>query len=263
MTLMKQLGIALTTFNSERTIRRVLGALQPLDPEMVTVDSGSTDATLEICREFGCRILQKPWDGPVAQKQYAINQLATPWILLVDSDEIMDQSLVESIRRVITSPNPECDAWSLSRSMHFAGRTLSHAFCHEWRLRLFRRGTGQVIGMGKDQKGGHDQIEVAGSVGRLDGICIHDSWSSVPEVFRSYIKYGTRHADFVGTGGGLVNILGNPVVTFTKLYFLKQGFRDGWRGLVLCLGAMFGTAFKHILVYTDKKMEREKLNSSS
>ena len=255
---MKQrLAISIITFNSERTIERVLEAIAPLDPAVIqVVDSGSTDATLDICKRYGAKIIHRAWDGPVAQNAFAFEQLADyDWTLSLDSDEIIDADLKEHILEIISTPDSPFAGWEFTRKLEFLGAELNHAFFPEWKMRLFRSDCVTVTGMGRDYLGGHNKYSVEGQTGRLRGVCIHASWDSVTSMLNSYVRYGTRHATYVGTGGKWTNILFNPPVCFVKLFFLKSGYRDGPRGFLVCTGAAIGNLIKHLLVYTNRNIE--------
>lgn len=249
-----RLAISIVAFNSERTIERVLESVAPLEADIQVVDSGSTDRTLEICEKYGAKILHRAWDGPCAQNEYSFNQLTDyNWTLSLDSDEIIDEELREHIREVVDDEGSEVNGWELTRKLEFLGAELNHAFFPEWKMRLFRSDQVTVTGMGRDRLGGHNKYIVPGELGRLRGVCLHASWDSVSAMFHSYVRYGTRHASYVGTGGKLSNVLFNPLVCFFKYYCLKQGFRDGVRGFLVCIAAAIGNLQKHLMVYADRK----------
>lgn len=249
-----RLAISIVTFNSERTIERVLDAVAPLEADIQVVDSGSTDRTLEICEKHGAKILHRAWDGPCAQNEYSFNQLRDyDWTLSLDSDEIIDAELRDHIREVVADESSSILGWELTRKLEFLGAELNHAFFPEWKMRLFRSDQFTVTGMGKDRLGGHNKYIVPGELGRLRGVCLHASWDSVSSMFHSYVRYGTRHASYVGTGGRLRNVLFNPAICFFKYYLLKQGFRDGVRGFLVCMAAAMGNFQKHLMVYADRK----------
>lgn len=249
-----RLAVSIITCNSERTIERVLEAVAPLEADILVVDSGSKDRTLEICERFGAKILHRDWNGPVDQNQFAFNELRDyDWTLSLDSDEIIDEELREHIREVVDDDESPIRGWELTRKLEFLGAELNHAFFPEWKMRLFRSDEVVVTGMGRNYLGGHNKYSVEGEVGRLRGVCIHASWDSSSAMFHSYVRYGTRHASYVGTGGSLANVIFNPPVCFFKLYFLKQGFRDGARGLLVCAAAAIGNLQKHLMVYGDRR----------
>lgn len=252
-----RLAITIVTCNSERTIERVLKAVEPLGADILVVDSGSTDSTLETCERFGAKILHREWNGPCDQNRFAFDQVADyDWTLSLDSDEIIDEELREHIREVVDDEESPNRGWELTRKLEFLGAELDHAFFPEWKMRLFRSDEVIVTGMGRNYLGGHNKYSVEGPVGRLRGVCLHASWESVPAMFHSYVRYGTRHARYVGTGGSLANVIFNPPVCFLKYFVLKRGFRDGARGLLVCAAAAIGNLQKHLMVYADRKTGR-------
>ncbi|MEO0415037.1 MAG: glycosyltransferase family 2 protein [Verrucomicrobiota bacterium] len=255
---MTTLAISIISCNSERTIRRVLESVAPLKAHIQVVDSGSTDATISICEEFGAHIIHRDWNGPVEQNAFAFDQLkGFSWTLSLDSDEIIDDAMREHIKEVVEDVKCPNDGWEISRKLEFLGEILDHTFQPEWRMRLFRSDLVKVTGMGRNNLGGHNKYEVPGDVGKLRGTCYHASWESVSAMFRSYVRYGARHASYVGTGGSLANVIFNAPHCFFKFFVLKKGFRDGHRGLLVCAAAAMGNLMKHLMVYSNNRLAKE------
>ena len=248
MTAPKNLAVAITTKNNVRTIRECLESVKDVADKIVVVDSGSTDGTVEICREMGAEVVYREWPGPVAQKQYAMDQCADhDWVLNLDSDEMIDAELAASIRKAVLTARPELAGFSFNRKVWFRGAWLHHVFQPEHRLRLVRPRLATVQGIGPQGKGGHDFVEVDGQVEYLTGTCKHDSWADAAEMMRRYVELGARAAQHDPRRSSAVRLLLSPFAAFVKQYFLKQGCRDGRVGLLMCLGLAYGNAIKQML----------------
>jgi hypothetical protein len=114
-------------------------------------------------------------------------------------------------------------------------------------VRLVRPRKATVYGIGPQGKGGHDAVKVDGSVGTLTGTCKHDSWVDAAEMMRRYVELGARSAQYDPRRSSILRLLLSPPGAFVKQYFLKQGFRDGRLGLLMCLGIAYGNAIKQML----------------
>lgn len=261
------LAVALTAMNSLRTIEATLRSVLPLASTVVVIDSGSTDGTIELARSLGATVEHHPWAGHVKQKQHAIDRCqalaagSARWVLLLDSDEAVDPTLAEAIREVAECPNGACAGYELTRRLVLHGATLHYTFQPERRLRLFAAGAGRVVGVPP-----HDAIDVAGAVGRLPGALLHDSWADADDMLRrnaGYARITAEQSAVLGeaaagaAGGGLIDILIRPGAAFVKQYLLRQGFRDGWRGLVAAGGAAASALMKHIALAERKGLASE------
>ena len=248
MTASKHLAVAITTKNNLRTIRECLESVQRIADRIFVVDSGSTDGTVEICEEMGADVVYREWPGPVAQKQYSIDQCADyDWVLSLDSDEMLDAELAAAVRNAALTARPEIAGFVLNRKVWFRGQWLHHVFQPEHRLRLVRPRRATVHGIGPQGKGGHDYVKVDGEVGHLPGTCKHDTWADAAEMMRRYVELGARAAQYDPRRSNILQLLLSPLGAFVKQYFLKQGFRDGRVGLLMCLGLAYGNAIKQML----------------
>jgi glycosyltransferase involved in cell wall biosynthesis len=220
--------------NEERNIRRCLESIAWCD-EIVVIDSGSTDRTLEICREFNTRIYERPWPGFVAQKQFGLEQCRGEWILNLDADEEVSPELRMEIERVITNPTAQnFNGFLLSRVVFYLNRWWRKGGWYpEYRLRLCRR-TATTWG-GKDP---HEKATVTGRTRRLEGELRHYTYTDMAHQVRSLHNYSSTAARSMYANGkhaSLVNLLLNPPARFLKFYMLKRGYREGLPGLIVAL----------------------------
>lgn len=247
-----RLAVAITAKDSMRTIERTLASVAGLADRILVVDSGSTDGTIETCRRAGAEVVHRAWEGNVAAKQFALDRCANAaWILVLDSDESLEPELADSVRTAVERDDRAFAGHEINRKLHFAGAWLHHAFQPEWRLRLVRGGAGRAHGQAP-----HDEITVPGRVGRLRGDCRHDSFADLEDMLRRQLGYAKSAAAGGARGGSLWHILVSPGAAFLKQAVLRQGVRDGWRGIVLAGGAAASTLMKHLFIMQRRREPR-------
>jgi glycosyltransferase involved in cell wall biosynthesis len=228
------ISIAIVALNEEANLGRVLGSV-PWADEIVLVDSGSSDRTCDIAREFGAKVLFEPWRGYTGQKNYALELCTKNWVLSLDADEEVSPELAEEIRGVLANPNA-LDGYSMPRKNLFMGRWMRHGgFYPDPKLRLFRRG--MAYSTGRDP---HDRFEMKDSqrVGRLRGALIHHTYPTLTlylEHMNRYSSVWNRVPGAVPRSFSLNAIVVRPMATFIYNYFVRLGFLDGREGLLLHL----------------------------
>src|SRR5689334_21224164 len=163
-----QLSVVIITFNEEANIGRTLASVQPLvadgKGEIVIVDSGSTDRTVEIAKSYGAKVFSEPWKGYAAQKNSAIDKATGDWVLSLDADEAIDSDLLPTLRRVVfNDAELQPDGFRIRRKNHFLGRWIKRGgFWPDPKVRLFRRGHGRF-----EERAVHEILRVDGSVRTL------------------------------------------------------------------------------------------------
>ncbi len=246
------LVVGICTFNNEDTIERTLKSINSLTDSIFVVDSGSTDGTVSCCQSYSAQVVTRPWPGYAAQKQFILDECReVNWILLLDSDESLTPELQKSIRKVVTENDPRYVGWELNRKVWFLGQYLQHTFQPEWRLRLVRGGSAHISSIGGKSQGTaqvHETVAVQGKVGKLVGDLRHDSWRDLADMCRRNIHYAQLNADAGASGGSLAHVLVSPPAAFFKQLILKQGWRDGWRGIIAAGGFSSATLLKHLFI---------------
>jgi len=248
--------------NEAKNLPRCLEALGDAG-EVIVVDSQSTDATVEIAREFGAQVVQFHYQGGWPKKrQWAMETLplAYDWILLLDADEVVTPELAVEIRRRIQ--NTEVTGYYVALRMYFLGRVLRHGDASFWKLSLFRRGKGKYECRLKDQDASmadmevHEHVYVEGKTVRLECPLIHHNIESLSRYIRKHDEYSNWEArvlsqegagneivpSFFGTQAQrrrwlkqrLFAIPGSPVLLFLYRYLFRLGFLDGVSGLIYC-----------------------------
>jgi glycosyltransferase involved in cell wall biosynthesis len=290
------LSAVLITHNEESNLVRTLESIKPLvrdgQGEIIIVDSGSTDRTVEIAKSFGAKVFVETWKGYAAQKNSAIEKATGDWILSLDADEELDrqlqQSLVntlESVKRVdalaqqtdvhpfmmqdaqaeledcigVKSGSELGGIW-IARKNHFLGRWIKHGgFWPDPKLRLFRRGRGRV-----EDRAVHEIVKVNGQTARLKhGAILHHSYPTLSEYIDHMNRYSSLGAEMVvaegRTGFSVINVAVRPWLTFVYNYFFRLGWLDGREGLLLHLYHAIYVSWKYAKAW---EMAREKADSS-
>lgn len=210
--------------------------------EILVVDSGSGDATVDIARQAGARVIETHWRGFGPQKRFAVEQAAHDWVLCLDADERVSPELVASI--VAVSGKPTFSAYRFPRRNRFMGRYLRHGEGYpDWSLRLFDRRHARW-----SDDAVHERVSADGPVGTLAGDLLHDSAESLERYLDKQNRYSTLAAEAAlaaGRRGSVVRLLLSPLARFFKFYFLRLGFLDGVPGLVHILIGCWASFAKH------------------
>lgn len=235
--MIRTLSVAVITKNEEANLRRTLESVRWAG-EIVIVDSGSTDRTEEIAREFGAKFLTEGWRGFGAQKNFAIAQCTGEWVLAQDADEEVSPDLAREIQELLAGA-PDREAYFLPRRNFYLGRWMRHGgYWPDPKLRLFRRGKAHF-----EERTVHETMQCSGPTGRLRGHLLHHAYPTL----ESYIEHMNRYST-LGAGQALAkgkssrgllpflwNVGVNPAATFLYNYVLRGGFLDGREGLLLHL----------------------------
>jgi len=232
-----RISIALITLNEEKNLQRTLKSVLPLvrdgAGEIIVVDSGSTDRTLEIAQSFGARVFTEPWKGFAAQKNSAMEKASGDWVLQLDADEALEPELAGEI--IVAIANASLQGFWIPRKNYFLGRWIKHGgFYPDPKLRLIRRVAGKF-----EEYGAHPTIKVNGPTGRLKHAMIHNAYPTLRgyiDHMNSYSSSGAEVAMAKGQGGfNILNVVVRPMLTFVYNYIFRLGFLDGREGLLLHL----------------------------
>lgn len=249
--------------NEARNLPRCLAALQDVG-EVYVVDSQSTDATPEIARSYGARVVQFQYQGGWPKKrQWALETLplAFDWILLLDADEGLTQPLADEIRQAVECRN--INGYYIPLQLQFFGRTLRHGDARFWKLSLFRRGKGRYECRLKDQDPSmadieiHEHVVVDGRTSKLKNPIIHHNVESLSRYIQKHNEYSNWEARVLlqtdesnrdlppalfGTQAQrrrwlkkhVYGLPGSPILLFLYRYLFRLGFLDGTPGLIYC-----------------------------
>ena len=229
------LSVAIITRNAAALLERCLASVAFAE-EVVVVDSGSTDGTVELAARHGARVVRKEWLGFGAQKQFAVDTASHDWVLCVDADESLSRELREAIAAELEAPRGF--VYAISRRNRFLGRWLKHGEGYpDWNVRLFHREHARWGG-----ETVHERIVTRSPVLRLRGDLLHDSAETLEKYLDKQNRYTSLQAESLRAAGRRANALHlvlSPLLRFIKFYLWRLGFLDGVPGLVhVTIGCM-------------------------
>lgn len=227
------LTVAIIALDAADQIGPCLASVAGLADEMLVVDSGSTDATVQAARAMGARVEIREWLGFGRQKQLAVSMARNDWVLCLDVDERVSERLAASMRAALASPRYR--AYRMARRNRFLGRWLAHGEGYpDWSLRLFHRAHAS---WSNDDV--HEAVLTTAEVGALEGDLLHDSAEDIATYMAKQNRYTSLHAQALfrqGVRAGYWRLAASPLARFVKFYFLRLGFLDG------------GPGFAHIVI---------------
>ncbi|MGA1489632.1 MAG: glycosyltransferase family 2 protein [Planctomycetota bacterium] len=225
------------TFNEESNIRDCLESVKWC-PHIVVVDSGSTDRTVEIAREYTDRVIVTDWPGHVQQKNRAVDLAPTDWILSLDADERVTPEARAEAEKVLEAEPIEA-GFSFRRKTRYLGRWILHGGWYpDRKVRLFDRRRARWGGINP-----HDHVHADGPTVALDGDLLHYTYRDMEHHLRTidfFTDIAAREKDVRGDRRPLLGMLTRPPSRFFRMYILKRGYRDGFAGFVIAgLGAIY------------------------
>jgi len=259
------LSVAIITKNEEANLPRTLASVRFAD-QIVVLDSGSTDRTVEIARAANAVVYEEPWQGFAAAKNSAIAKCTGAWVLSLDADEELTPELQTEIRTLLRS-DPPVDAYFIRRRNLFLGRWIKHGgYYPDPKLRLFRRATARfATTLQFEERPVHETISFDGKTATLDHDLIHHAYPTL----ENYLEHMDRYSALGGevlVGAGKVsrswpafvcNVVLVPKLTFLWNYVFRLGFLDGREGLLLHLYHAGYTSWKYAKAWQAARVTRK------
>jgi len=241
-----KISAVIITFNEERNIARCLQSLQNVADEIIVVDSGSTDKTEEICNEFNVKFVFQKWLGYGRQKNFANTLAQYDYILSLDADEALSDTLRKSI--IENKQKFVADAYPVNRLTNYCGKKwIRHCGWYpDTKIRLWKKGKAEW-----SSDNVHEQLLVHNNSNThfLNGDILHYTYSSIAEHIAIANKYTTLIAEGYYARKkqvSILRILFAPIWGFLRDYFFRKGFLDGYYGFVICCIASFSTFLKYV-----------------
>ncbi len=240
------ISLAVTSFNEEARIVKCLASARGLVSEIVLVDSGSQDRTIELAEREGARVIRQDWLGHSAQKQKALDHCRQPWVLILDCDEELSEELRKSIEEFFKSGDANWfHGCRFNRKVRFLGRWITHGDWYpDTKLRLVRRATARMGG-----NASHDTVLVEGAVKHLRGDLLHDSFPTIASYVGKISPFADEFAKRQKQQGKRWSLAANlfrPLWRFFRAYVLRLGFLDGFPGFWIA----YATAFSVFVRYS-------------
>ena len=248
----ESLSVCLITKNEERNLRSCLDSLKGLADEIIVLDSGSTDKTIEIASLFGARVFFHPFDNFASQKTRAIEKASFSWVMVIDADEKVSPELSAKILDVLNSPErlSGINGIYLNRLNFFLGKAIHHSgWSPDWLLRIIRKESG-----GFDGRLVHESLVVSGNTIKLDGFLFHDTHPTIESFIRKNLVYARLWAKEKSASRkpSLFSLLLRPPAMFLKMYVLKRGFLDGFSGFVLAVLYSYHVFVKYLMLFDER-----------
>jgi glycosyltransferase involved in cell wall biosynthesis len=250
---MPLLSVAIITHNEEANLARTLASVSWAN-EIIVVDSGSTDRTVEIARSHDARVIDHLWTGFAAQKNFALSQCTGDWILSLDADEELSTELQFQIQNLLHS-RPTADAYFLKRRNLFLGRWIKYGgFYPDPKLRLFRRTAANFVRTPQfEERPVHETIVFDGISATLDYDLIHHAYPTLSTYIEHMDRYSSLGAEMLvsrrrtsrSTLSFAFNVWLVPQLTFLWNYLFRLGLLDGREGLLLHLYHAIYTSWKY------------------
>ena len=249
-----RISLIVITRNEEELIGQCLKSAAAFCDELIVVDSFSTDRTVEIARGLGARVFQRPFEGYIAQKQFALEQAGGEWVFSLDADEQATWELGSEIRAATAQALPAA-GYRLRRVLYHLGHYYTRGLYPDWHLRLFRRERARF--------GGHEphaSVQVDGNVAKLAAPILHFSYRDIADHVATINRLSSQAASEREPGAlTVVKMIANPAWRFLNFYFLRGGFREGGRGLYAAMSAAFYVFLKYAKLYERRLRTQRRL----
>lgn len=247
---MPQLSVVIITYNEEKNIARCLASVKDIADEIVVLDSFSKDKTQEICESYGVKFYQHAFDGHIQQKNRAITYATFPYILSLDADEAIDETLKQSILQV--KNNWTHDGYYMNRLTNYCGHWVKHCNWYpDTKLRLWDSRKGSWTGINP-----HDKYELSAgdkNTKHIKGDILHYSYYTLEDHYKQ-VEYFTTIASKAYVEAGkkapFYKLIANPIAKFIDHYFLHLGFLDGKAGFLISKISAYATWLKYKKIRT-------------
>lgn len=225
------LSVSIITLNEEDIIERTLKSIKFAD-EIIVVDSGSSDRTVELAKQYTDSVTFQEWSGYAAQKNIAIDKCSEDWILPLDADESLEPTLVDEIKEIIASEDSK-DGYYIPYKTFFLGKQIKHGgWAPGYKLRLFKKGKGRY-----QKRKVHESLNVAGEKSRTTNSILHYTVRDLATYAKTNDKYSTLAVKEMAQSGKLrgtaLDIITRPLCAFIYKYFFRFGFLDGVHGFII------------------------------
>lgn len=253
---MKEKAVTVLTLvpNAGDRLARCLESVSWVDDVFCVVDPNTHDGSLEVAQKYSKHVVAHEYVNAANQRNWALPQIETEWTLVLDADEWVSDELAEKVRSVVGNP-ASLDGYSIKRNSYFFGKLIRYSgWQRDYNLRLFRTEKGRYL-----EKKVHSKVVVDGRTGRLDEAMYHDTYRDFEEYFGTFERFttwGAEDAYEAGKRAGLGDLTVRPFLKFLKMYIVRQGFRDGYHGAVLCGLSAFSVFTKYAKLWNLQRLHK-------
>ncbi|MDY5305166.1 glycosyltransferase family 2 protein [Fusobacterium gastrosuis] len=238
------LTVSIITLNEEKNLARTLESVKKFADEIVIVDSGSTDKTEEIAKNFNAKFYFQKWLGYGPQRNKAIELASSEWVLNIDADEEISEELAKKIADIKDDKNDKIDVFKINFMSVCFGKKIKHGgWSNSYRIRLFKKNSGRF-----NENNVHEEFITNSHIGKINEYILHHSYSDLEDYFTKFNKYTTLGAiEYYKKNkkASLVSIVLNPIYKFIRMYFFRLGFLDGLEGFILAITSSLYTMVKY------------------
>lgn len=241
-----KLSVVIITLNEEDRLEDALKSCRNIADEIVVVDSFSTDRTVPIAVKYGARVFKREFTDYGSQKNYAMDQAVHPWILNLDADERVSETLEKTILELKQKDDAEIveDGFLIKRKTAYLGRWITHSGWYpDRKLRVFRKDKSRWHGRI------HEGLQLEGKTGKLAGDILHYTYRDISDHISRLNRYSRMQAEDIAAKGKKLLYLRAivlPPITFLRFYLWKMGLLDGLPGFVIALVSSWATAMKYL-----------------
>lgn len=238
--MMTPISVFIIAFNEDKIIEKCLQKLTWAD-EIIVVDSGSTDNTVEICKKYGARVVYKKFENFGLQKQFALNQTKNDWVLSLDADEILSDELINEIQKLDLC---HVNGYLVPRTHVFLNKVFNFGSENKKPiLRLFNKNYGKFT----DSKV-HEVIEVEGKIDLLKNEMLHYTVFDISTAIQKQVKYALLSGEILHEKNKKPSLLKTVFkfkFDFLRFYFFQRNFLNGYEGFVWSMFSAFGGFLKY------------------
>lgn len=242
---MEKLTVTVLAKNEESNIERCLRSVHWAD-ELLVVDSGSTDKTLDICRKYGCKIVETDWLGFGPTRQLSIERAANDWILVIDADEEVTEALANRINQLLSSPDDN-KGYSFKRNSFYLGKQIRFCWGRDFTLRLFNREKGNY-----NDNNVHESVDLEAEVVKFKEPILHYTYPTIESHIKKinlYSTLGAIQSYEKGKRSSIIKAVLRGIYFFIEMYFFRLGFLDGKEGLILSIISSYGSSIKYFKIW--------------
>ena len=255
------ISVAIITLNEEDSIERTLKSVQWAD-EIIIVDSGSTDKTLDLARQYDVKVFVRPFDDFSSQKNFAISKCNNEWVLSIDCDEIVTDELACAIKHVLSEESDKC-GYYINRINYMYGKRLNYYAQPDYKVRLFKKNSARFV------QPVHEYVQCTGSTGYLKGILLHYSIENFAEHWykaKLYSRLETSIAiekNLLNVPYCLSGIAIRPVYRFFQSFFIMKGYKEGRVGFIISVNSALVEFLKFVEFFKTIYSKKNLVNTKS